>query len=392
MPVDHRYAQLWLSLVPDEVRKSITAAELNDRVLEAVRLSKKAADLTLPKKDREEARARAQQVMRASPRAVTERQVAVKIAKAEQLGNSPQADTLRRQAQALLDQNPPAPRRGAAVWKAKAAPEPDITPVFDEDGQLIGVVDTDKITPLSGKQSGGTPPPPPAQDSATAQAPAPAGQPVAKASRLPVVVLDQRGVRYMVDRRNIRQSTVRKAGGGGQLTYRDRADGTTDVIDAAGRPIGTINSQGMLVRQGYAGEQQGLNPAEQARNTGPVRAGGTTGMGQPRVTGPDSALPGDGPQQAAPGDLDRMVIKALRPGWTAVYDYTARLVGAVKTSNVIATPRAGTVAKSRVDHTHANVYDARRRKVGMAPVTHIIPVAELRKVLGTARPRGRAGR
>src|SRR5208282_3707707 len=43
------------------------------------------------------------------------------------------------------------------------------------------------------------------------------------------------------------------------------------------------------------------SPEAQAKNTDPVNAGGTTGMGQPRVTGPDAALPGDGPQATLPG-------------------------------------------------------------------------------------------
>jgi hypothetical protein len=55
--------------------------------------------------------------------------------------------------------------------------------------------------------------------------------------------------------------------------------------------------------------------AEQARDRGPVSAGGTTGMGRPRRTGPASALPADGPQAALPGDAQvpgRQVIKAAR--------------------------------------------------------------------------------
>ncbi len=48
--------------------------------------------------------------------------------------------------------------------------------------------------------------------------------------------------------------------------------------------------------------KDGRTPDEQARDTGPVNAGGTTGMGQPRATGPAAALPGDGPQAALPGD------------------------------------------------------------------------------------------
>ena len=365
MPADHHYAQLWLSLVPDEVRKSITAGELNDRVLEAGRLSRKAADLTLSTEDRQSAKARAQQVMRAAPRADTERTVATKIAKAAQLGDSPQADMLRRQAQDLLDQNPPAPRRGASVRKAK---EDDPVPVFDQDGNLIGICDPDDITPIGG--AGGQPAaaPPPAQDpAAQAQAP-PAGQQVAKNSGLKVVVLDQFGKRYAVDRRNIR-SSVRKAG-----------DDMVVLYDEAGHP--------------YSVPRSAAQPAEaQARNKGPVNAGGTTGMGQPRKTGPAASLPGDGPQRAQPGDVtDRTVIKSLNPGWEPVHDWRGVLVGAVKSSNVVAAPRPGTVAKSRIDQTHANVYNGARRRVGMARVSHILPVAELRKALGTTQPGRRLSR
>jgi hypothetical protein len=51
-------------------------------------------------------------------------------------------------------------------------------------------------------------------------------------------------------------------------------------------------------------------PAAQAKDTGPVKAGGETGMGEPRRTGPPAALPDDGPQAVLPGDLpDRQVIK-----------------------------------------------------------------------------------
>ena len=69
-------------------------------------------------------------------------------------------------------------------------------------------------------------------------------------------------------------------------------------------------------------------PEEQARDTGPVQAGGTTGMGLPRTTGPAAALPGDGPQQSRPGDVPgRTVIKALRDELkVAVYDRDRRLV------------------------------------------------------------------
>ena len=50
------------------------------------------------------------------------------------------------------------------------------------------------------------------------------------------------------------------------------------------------------------------------------------------------------------------------------------------------------VAKSQVSHSHANVYDASKRKVGMARLSNIIPAADLRKALGTSQAHGRAGR
>lgn len=61
-------------------------------------------------------------------------------------------------------------------------------------------------------------------------------------------------------------------------------------------------------------------PEEQARDTGPVRAGGTTGMGQPRLTGTDASLPGDGPQGKLPGDIPgRSVVKSSHLS-VVVYD------------------------------------------------------------------------
>ena len=66
------------------------------------------------------------------------------------------------------------------------------------------------------------------------------------------------------------------------------------------------------------------SPDDQARDTGPVNAGGTTGLGQPRVTGPAAALPGDGPQEALPGDPPgRQVIKAAALK-AVVYDRAGR--------------------------------------------------------------------
>jgi len=369
MPADRHYAQLWLAFVPEEVRKSVTSAELNDRVAEASRLSDM-ANSAPGAAQRQELKERAQRIISAAPRAATERLVADKIAKAAQLGSSVQADMLRRQAQDWLDQNPPAPRRGAAVRKAEAGP--DITPVFNADGQLIGIVDTDKITLVSGRGQAAAER---MADPAAAPPDAGAGQQVSKAVR----AWDQHGRMLVTDQRHIRKTAAPlQTSAAVAERYKRKATGHALPGDEEGDD------------QGHGTD--GTPPEIQARR-GSVQAGGTTGAGKPRKLEGAAAALAAAPQAKLPGDVpDRAVIKALNPGWTAVHDWTGALVGAVRQSHVIATPRAGTVAKSQVSNSHANVYNASRRKVGMAPLSHIIPVADLRKALGTSQPRRRTGR
>jgi hypothetical protein len=98
-------------------------------------------------------------------------------------------------------------------------------------------------------------------------------------------------------------------------------------------PNHTIDMRGRQLAQGPAADvlakpgpvvKTAMSPEDQARDTGPVNAGGTTGMGQPRLTGPDSALPGDGPQEARPGDArGRAVVKAAHLS-VVVYDRQGR--------------------------------------------------------------------
>jgi hypothetical protein len=72
---------------------------------------------------------------------------------------------------------------------------------------------------------------------------------------------------------------------------------------------------------------------DQARDAGPVKAGGTTGLGEPRTTGPAAALPGDGPQQAKPGDVaDRTVVKS---SLALVYDRDRNLVGVTDAASIV---------------------------------------------------------
>jgi hypothetical protein len=62
------------------------------------------------------------------------------------------------------------------------------------------------------------------------------------------------------------------------------------------------------------------SPEAQARDSGPLNAGGTTGMGAPRTTGPAEAAPADGPQGKLPGDVPgRAVVKSSHLN-VVVYD------------------------------------------------------------------------
>lgn len=98
MPDPNHYARLYLGLVPEEIRKSISTSELNDRIVEAARLAGQAADPALSPALRQAAKLRAQAVLRAQPRQHTQRQHQALIAKAEATRNPWQADAIRREA------------------------------------------------------------------------------------------------------------------------------------------------------------------------------------------------------------------------------------------------------------------------------------------------------
>ena len=100
-----------------------------------------------------------------------------------------------------------------------------------------------------------------------------------------------------------------------------------------------------------------------------MNAGGTTGMGQPRTTGPDGALPFDGPQAALPGDAQtpgRKVIKS-RPMVDA-YDSTRRRVGLVD--------EAAIVQKADGDEEGLQaIFDQEGNLVGAVKPSQIIPIS-----------------
>ena len=82
------------------------------------------------------------------------------------------------------------------------------------------------------------------------------------------------------------------------------AGAAEEQVAKARTPAGHVAADDQAGKfMGYARPQDLADPATaQARNMGPVRAGGTTGMGQPRITGPGASLPFDGPQATHPGD------------------------------------------------------------------------------------------
>lgn len=274
-PDPHHLARLFAAMVPDEIAKSISNAEYNDRLVEVARLSAQASDPALSPDLRQAAKIRAQAVLRAQPRQATEQQHAAMIAKAAATRSPLQAEAIRRHAERLIEQEHPiAPRRGAAVRKAKAVAEDDLTAVFDQDGNLVGVVPADAIQPVGGAG---------AKDAAAAAE-------VAKASGR-VVVYDQWRRPHLANPRSIQAVARRKVA-------KAVPAGHVAVYDEHGRFAG-------YVRPGDIAD----SASAQARNTGPVNAGGTTGLGQPRRTG------ADGPQKALPGDAPgRQVIKAAGTG------------------------------------------------------------------------------
>jgi hypothetical protein len=110
---------------------------------------------------------------------------------------------------------------------------------------------------------------------------------------------------------------------------------------------------------------------EQARDTGPVQAGGTTGMGEPRATGPADALPGDGPQKTLPGDVPgRTVIKAAALP-VGVFDHAQRILGLADPAAILTD-----IAKADGEKTPmCVVYDQKGRLIGIVDPSDITPVS-----------------
>lgn len=121
-------------------------------------------------------------------------------------------------------------------------------------------------------------------------------------------------------------SAVRKAGrvlsSANEAAIRGAVDSLQKVL--ASLPEAPVAKEGSMPQKTPAADvaKETASPDEQARNAGPVNAGGTTGLGEPRTTGPAASLPADGPQAALPGDVPgRTVVKSLP---VLVYDRAGR--------------------------------------------------------------------
>lgn len=147
------------SLIPPDVLKKISQEELLDRLVEARKLTERAraaSSPTISKGLGEMAR----DLLAAAPREETAREVKALLTKAALVGDAVTADSLRARAARLEADNPAAPSRlppqpVRAVRKTKEDPP---VPVYDADGNLVGLVDPDKITPVAGASAPGAAP------------------------------------------------------------------------------------------------------------------------------------------------------------------------------------------------------------------------------------------
>ena len=273
------FVRLIMSQIPESVAKSIGSDEYNDRIAEAARLSAQASDPALSADLRAAARLKVRKVLEAQPRDVTRRQHRELIAKAA-AAKPEQAGRLRRQAEQLIEErHPVAPPRTAARVAKAASDEP--IPVFDSQGNLLGICKPSALTPLAGATQVS-----PSDDSSQTL--------VAKAVEAAgfSIVYDSGFRPHLARARNVEWP--------GRV-----AKETADEVNARFQR----KASGKMLAGDDDGDDKGYGPGaaspeEQARR-GSVRAGGTTGLGPKRKDPKQRALPGDVP--------DRVVVKAAGP-------------------------------------------------------------------------------
>jgi len=158
-----------------------------------------------------------------------------------------------------------------------------------------------------------------------------------------------------------------------------RRDARGAVAKAASKPkpdddqlIPLYDAEGVLRYVGYPRDLQPVIPAAPAASrSAPRQAPPPARPQQATAAGAQVAKVA----AAAKATAAEQVIKGLGPQWMPVYDWTGRLGGAVRRSDVTALG-AGQVLKGAAA-AFANVYDARRRRVGTAPMARIVHLADL---------------
>jgi hypothetical protein len=207
-----------MGLFPDEVRKSAGPEELLRRLDECQRLSAQSADMSLPPDLRMAAKMRGQAVLSAPVQ---------------------KAATVQRP--------------GAPVRKAKADPEDGPVPVFDADGNLIGICKPGDITPLTGTKQAS----PPDDSSQVTKAARAAGKTVVYDSRFRpyavragsvqwpggrVAKQTAAGVRAQAGRKT--PGETRLGGAGDRVVV--KAAGWRDVHNRAGDLVGVIKAADVI--------------------------------------------------------------------------------------------------------------------------------------------------
>lgn len=138
-------------------------------------------------------------------------------------------------------------------------------------------------------------------------------------------------------------------------------------------PVAKQKEAAMAKTEPAADVAKTASPEEQARDKGPVNAGGTTGMGQPRQTGPEGSLPGDGPQAALPGDVPgRTVVKSSHLP-VVVYDRGGRQC--ITRPDAILDPVAKADGDAEGKVTMQAVFDEKGNLVGIVDPADITPVS-----------------
>jgi hypothetical protein len=218
--------------MPADVVSRLSRSELADRLVYSTELDRRIAKTALPAQKRSITQELIA-MLRAQPRSTTEHDVAQRIAKAASVPNVDQGGAIRRSAQQLLAEQPPAPRNLDADLIVKAtAGEDGLMLCCDENGTVVGVCQQSALTPV------------------------------------------------------LLPSQISKA--------RAAPAGYAALYDKDAKFLG------------YAKPEDIDDPATaQAKNTGPVNLGGTTGMG--RTTGRGESRP------PLPGDVPgRQVVKAAQ--------------------------------------------------------------------------------